>query len=338
MNNLYKDKSLKDFNTFGFDINSKYYFSGKSEKDIRNLVFSDIMRKEKYFIIGCGSNLLFRGDYDGIIISVDIPGLRIIEKTDTDIIVEAGAGENWHDFVSKCVDSDYYGLENLALIPGKVGAAPVQNIGAYGVEQKDFFHSLTAFDIENFETVELSYHDCKFDYRDSVFKHEMKNRLIVTAVRYKLSLIPNINITYKDISEEIEKAGIINPNSKYVFDAVCRIRNRKLPDPLKFGNAGSFFKNPIVTNQQYNDLKTKYPEMPSYNNPLGKKIPAAYLIEKAGLKGYRVGDCGVSPNHALILINYGRAKGEEMYQFSESIIDKIRDEFDIQLEREVIVI
>ncbi len=338
MLNLAKDFSLRRHNTFGVDAYTKYYLSAKSITDIRNLVFSGIMRKEKYFIIGGGSNLLFRKNYEGLIISVDIPGIKVIEKSDTYVIIEAGAGELWHNFVEKCVNSDYYGLENLALIPGKVGAAPVQNIGAYGAEQKDFFHSLTAFDINNFKEVNLSYDDCNFAYRDSSFKNEFKNKLIVTNVRYKLSLIPQINTSYKDIADEIKKAGVINISSKFVFDTVCKIRNKKLPDPTQFGNAGSFFKNPIIDEKLYLKLKTQYPDMPAYNNPTGKKISAAYLIEKAGLKGSRVGEVGISPTHSLILINYGKAKGEDIYNFSEMIIRKIKQQFEIDLEREVIVV
>jgi UDP-N-acetylmuramate dehydrogenase len=338
MLNLSQDFSLLQYNSFGIDAYTKYFYSVKSVADIRNLVFSDIMRTEKHFVIGSGSNILFKNDYEGLIISVDIHGLKVVEKSDTYIIIEAGAGENWHNFVEKCVNSDYYGLENLALIPGKVGAAPVQNIGAYGAEQKDFFHSLTAFDIDNFQEVELSFDDCHFAYRDSIFKHIYKNKFIVTAVRYKLSLIPDVNISYKDILDEIEKTGIINPNSKFIFNTVCKIRNKKLPNPSIYGNAGSFFKNPIIDKRHYNKLKSLYPDMPSYVNSAGKKIPAAYLIEKAGLKGSRVGEVGVSPNHSLILINYGRAKGEDIYNFSEMIIQTVKKKFDITLEREVIVV
>ena len=331
--------SLKALNTFGIDAKADYFVEINYPGDLKKLVENDIFKTNKYFILGSGSNVLFSGDYKGLIISINLKGMQIKKSTDAYLIVEAGAGIIWHDFVKTCVKSQWYGPENLALIPGKVGAAPVQNIGAYGMEQKDIFHSLSGFDIKAKEFRTLPKEECKFGYRDSIFKNELKNQFIVSSVTYKLSKVKKLNLSYKALSDEVNKFCIENPDLQYIFDAVCRIRKSKLPDPEQIGNGGSFYKNPVIDEKHYLDLQKKHPSIPSYKLDGNKhKIPAAWLIEESGWKGKNMGDAGVYPKHALILVNYGNASGKDILFLAEGICKSVREKFGIDLEKEVLVV
>lgn len=330
---------LKKLNSLGINVQSKYFVSINGFNEIKPLSQSEIFQKEKKFFLGGGSNLLFLNDFDGLIVHNQIKGLKIVESDKNYVIFDVGAGENWHNFVKLCLNNKYFGLENLALIPGNIGSAPVQNIGAYGVEQKDFFVSCQGYDLEKEKFRTLNFNECKFGYRDSVFKNELKDKFIITYVRYKLSKTDKVNISYRALSEELSKNEITTPTPQNVFDTICRIRREKLPNPDLIGNAGSFFKNPVVTIDKFNYLKTKFNEIPGFASKNGDvKIPAAWLIEQCGWKGRRIGDAGVYDKHSLILVNYGNATGREIFNLSEQIIESVKTKFEIELDREVLIV
>ncbi len=335
---ILKNYSLKKLNTFGVDARAERFVSIKNPEQIIRLLDSGELEHNRKLILGGGSNILLAGDFPGLVISVDIKGIRMVKIDGGEVLLEVGAGEIWHDFVTICVKNKYYGVENLALIPGKVGAAPVQNIGAYGVEQDSMFVSLKGINIESGEELEFSKDDCRFGYRDSIFKNELKDKIIITRVYYKLSKEEKINLSYKALQDEVNKFVVAEPDLEYVYNAVIRIRNRKLPDPNKIGNAGSFFKNPVISKVKYNELKEKFPGIPGYEALQGVKTSAGWLIEQCSWKGKRKGDAGVYDKHALILVNYGNATGEEIYNFSEEIRQSVLDKFGFNLEREVNVI
>jgi UDP-N-acetylmuramate dehydrogenase len=333
-----QDFSLKRFNTFSIDVKSKYYASLKTNEEIAELFNSKVFNENPYFILGGGSNILFKDDYEGLIIQIEQNGLIKIDDFDNKFLIEVSAGHNWHEFVAYCLKNNLYGLENLALIPGKVGAAPVQNIGAYGIEQKDYFYSLKGFDLQNKTFTELNKDDCKFGYRDSIFKHELKDRFIITSVKYKLDKSFRPNLSYKELDDEIKKSD--NPtNPQSIFETVIKLRQSKLPDPKILGNAGSFFKNPIISEKSFEELKSKYSNIKGFEIQSGDyKLSAAWMIESNGWKGKRLGDAGVYEKHALILINYGNAKASDILELSDKISQSVYDKFNVILEKEVIVI
>lgn len=336
---IFNDFNLNDYNTFGIDCIAKYFVTINSDKDLEELTKQEIFQKNKFFILGCGSNILFKDNFDGLIILINIKGVRAISQTDESVLIEAGAGEKWHDFVTSAIENNFFGIENLALIPGSVGAAPVQNIGAYGVEQKEFFHSLKGFNLktERYET--LTSRECNFGYRNSVFKKELANNFVITEVCYELNKIPHVNYGYKDLQAEFQAKGISEPTPRDIFDAICKIRTAKLPDVNELGNAGSFFKNPVISSEKFSELKSYYPEIKGFEQNEGSvKVSAAWLIEKAGWKGYREKDAGVSSKHSLVLVNYGNAKGNDILNLSEKISEDVRQKFDIELKREVLVV
>lgn len=334
-----KNKSLKNFNTFGIEAKASYYYSLESEEDVFSLLQSDEFQTNDKFVLGGGSNLLFTKDFEGLIIDNNIKGIKFIKADAESIILESGAGESWHDLVELCVKNRAYGIENLALIPGKVGSAPVQNIGAYGVEQKDFFHSLKGIMLSTGEKIELSRDDCRFGYRDSIFKNELKNDFIVTSVQYKLNRRWEANRKYAELDKALSSFSFIEQDAEYVFNTICRIRLSKLPDYKILGNAGSFFKNPVISNSEYANIKANHSELIGFNTGKDQiKLSAAKLIDSCNWKGKRFGDAGVYEKHALILVNYGNAKGSEILKLSEDIISSVKDKYDIDLEREVIII
>jgi UDP-N-acetylmuramate dehydrogenase len=335
---ILKQYNLKKHNTFGIPAIAEYFVSIKSEEDLLELVESPIFIENKRFVLGSGSNVLFSKDFDGLIISIDIKSYKIIDSDNDYVIIEAGAGEQWHDLVTLSLNNNYYGLENLALIPGKCGAAPVQNIGAYGIEQKDFFFSLDGFDITTKENRTLDKNQCLFSYRDSIFKHELKNNFIVTSVQYKLSKSFTPNLSYKELANELEKVTV-KISGKDVFDCVCKLRTSKLPDYNHQGNAGSFFKNPIICAEHFDAIKIKYPDLNGYANPNDTyKISAGWLIEKAGWKGKSIGNAAVSDRHALIIVNQGNATGAEIIHLANQITSDVKKLFHVNLEKEVIII
>lgn len=328
--------SLKNLNTFGIEVSARFFTALSSLEDIRE--FSKLKKFENTpkFILGGGSNVLFTRDFDGVILKNDLKGIKLLKENEEFYYVKAGGGENWHQFVLHCIRNNYAGIENLSLIPGNVGASPMQNIGAYGIEIKDVFHELEAIHIHSGKIDIFSNKDCRFGYRESIFKLELKNEYIITSATYKLRKKPVFNISYGAIEQELEKMGINELSIAAISQAVCNIRSSKLPDPAKIGNAGSFFKNPIIQKAVFSKLINKYTDMPAYPQPDGTvKLAAGWLIEKCGWKGERFGDAGVHINQALVLVNYGNAGGNEIYELSGKILRSVKEKFGVELEREV---
>ncbi|RCH55609.1 UDP-N-acetylenolpyruvoylglucosamine reductase [Mucilaginibacter hurinus] len=330
--------SLKHFNTFGIDVNAKYFVEINRKEELQELFADPQWLQIPRLVLGGGSNMLLVNDFNGLVIRINIRGIEHRVNGDS-AIVEAGGGEVWNDLVNFCVDHNLSGMENLSLIPGSVGASPIQNIGAYGVELKDVFESCEAFEIATNTFRNFGKSDCKFGYRDSVFKTELKGQYIITSVKFKLSLEPQLKLTYGAISEELANRGINTPTIKDVSKVVSAIRVSKLPDPTTIGNAGSFFKNPVIPVEKFALLKTIHPDVVNY--PAGEgfiKLAAGWLIEQCGWKGKVVGNTGTWKNQALVLVNHGGATGEEVLAFSSQIIDSVYSKFGVLLEREVNII
>lgn len=328
-------KSLLPYNTFRIDVKAKYFVEVSSIDDLHALLKTDEFLNNDRFILGGGSNLLLTKDFNGLVIRLGIKGIKVCEE-DNDVYVEAGAAEVWNDFVQYTVQRGYAGLENLSLIPGTVGASPIQNIGAYGVEMKDCFYSLEAFNLETSELQKFSKAQCKFSYRESIFKHELKNKYLITSVTFKLSKTPNLKLHYGAIEEELLKRNISTPTIVDVAKVVSEIRVSKLPDPSTIGNSGSFFKNPIIESSEFEQLKKQFPDIVNYPSSDGKvKLAAGWLIEQCGWKGKQIGNVGTWKNQALVIVNHGNASGKEVYDFSELIIQSVFERFGVSLEREV---
>ncbi|MBD98596.1 MAG: UDP-N-acetylenolpyruvoylglucosamine reductase [Verrucomicrobia bacterium] len=333
--------SLRKYNTFGIEATADDFVEINSTTQAIDFFSTEETLHKKHLILGGGSNILLRGDFNGLVIKNSILGIDVIEENETEVTLKVGAGENWHDFVLFCLKNGYYGLENLSLIPGNVGASPMQNIGAYGVEVKEFISTVIAVEIANGNIRAFNKQECHFDYRSSIFKTLHRGKYFIVAVHFKLSKIPFVKIEYGAIRQQLEAKRIdvnqIHP--KDVSDAVIEIRKRKLPNPIEIGNAGSFFKNPIVSSDKRNELLKHYEDLPSFAvSKVEYKLAAGWLIEKAGWKGHRKGDCGVHEHQALVLVNYKNATGEEIYQLSEEILQSVKRKFEIVLEREVNII
>ncbi|MFC4269029.1 UDP-N-acetylmuramate dehydrogenase [Polaribacter marinivivus] len=334
--NIEENISLKNYNTFGIDVTAKRFICIDSVYQLQEL-----LKVEKdIFLISGGSNMLLTKDIEKLVVHIDIKGVSIDHENENEVFLTVNAGENWHEFVLWCVDNNYGGLENLSLIPGNVGTCPIQNIGAYGVEVKDTITKVEALHIEKGKLVQFSNEECKFGYRNSIFKNEVKGKYIITSVSFKLTKQNhNFNTSYGAIETELTSKNIAKPNLKNISDAVIAIRKSKLPDPKEIGNSGSFFKNPVITKAHFLTLQKTYPEIPSYivsENQV--KVPAGWLIEKAGFKGKRFGDFGVHKKQALVLVNYNNATGKDIYNLAETIQKEIKSKFDIKLEIEVNVI
>lgn len=332
---LLQNHSLQPFNTFGIAVKAKFFAEIKSAEDLTTLFKDPAVKDYKLLILGGGSNMLFIKDYDGLVVKISIKGISV--KTDgDDVLVTAGAGEVWDSLVKYCVDEGYAGIENLTLIPGTVGASPIQNIGAYGVEVKDVFESCTAFEIATGKIKTFTKADCEFGYRESVFKGRLKGQYIITSVTYRLSAKPNLQTHYGAINAELERRGIAEPTIADVSEVVAAIRVSKLPDPSTIGNAGSFFKNPVIEKVQFDSLLYQFPDIPHYPAANEKiKLAAGWLIESCGFKGVIDGNTGTWANQALVLVNHGGATGQEVYIFSEKIIATVHEKFGVLLEREV---
>lgn len=332
---IQENVSLKPYNTFGIDVNAKYFVSITTLGELHELINSS-SHQSKLFI-GGGSNILLTRDIDALVVHLNLKGIEITSENETSVIVKVAAGENWHDFVMWCVDKNYGGIENLSLIPGNVGTAPIQNIGAYGVELKDVFVQCEALELASNVIQTFANDVCQFDYRNSIFKNEVKGQYIITSVSLKLNKPPHqLSLAYGAIRDELEKSGIVNPTITDVSNTVIAIRQSKLPDPLKIGNSGSFFKNPIIEMSQYHKLIKQFQDVPHY--PISEKqvkIPAGWLIEKAGFKGKTFGNYGVHKQQALVLVNYGGASGEEIFKLSQLIQQTVERLFAIKLEAEV---
>ncbi len=337
--NIEYDKSLQHYNTFGIDVSARYFAEIKSLEDYRILINDPELKKEKKLILGGGSNILFTKDFDGLVIKNSLNGIDVIKEDAYNVWVRAAAGEIWHPFVLFCVERKLAGLENLSLIPGQVGAAPMQNIGAYGMEVKDTCDSVEAIHLETGVSIIFNNEDCEFGYRESIFKHRYKDQLLITAVTFRLNKIFKPKISYGDIRLTLEEMRAEEITIKAVSDAVIKIRSSKLPDPKDIANAGSFFKNPVVAKRSFNGLIKKHPLMPNFPQKNGMvKVPAGWLIEQCGWKGKVVGRTGVHKLQALVLVNYGGATGNEIYTLSLEIQKSVREKFEIEIVPEVNVI
>ena len=332
---LEKNVSLLTYNSFHLDVRASEFVSVKSLLDLEEV----LREKNPLLILGGGSNLLFAKSVEGLVLKIDIGGIEEVKEDHLHIYVRVGAGENWHDFVTYTMNRNWGGLENLSLIPGKVGAAPIQNIGAYGVELKDSFFELEAYDRKDHKVYTLGVNDCRFGYRDSIFKSSEKGRYVILNVTFILRKTPVLHTSYGAIREELKRMGVGSPTIQDVSQAVIRIRRSKLPDPSEIGNAGSFFKNPVVDQEKFIALSQTYAEMPAYpHEDKSVKLAAGWLIEQCGWKGYRKGDAGVHKDQALVLVNYGKASGKEILELSEKIESSVFRKFAIVLEREVNIV
>ncbi len=336
--NLLENYSLKKLNTFGIDASAKYFLEVNSVADVQAFLEDKKINTELRLILGGGSNMLFTKNFDGVVVKNCIKGIELLKEDSENYYVKAGAGESWHGFVMNCINNNYAGVENLSLIPGSVGAAPIQNIGAYGVEQKEVFFELEAIDLKEKKSVTINKSDCQFGYRDSIFKREAKGKYIIASVTFKLFKKPKLNTSYGAINQEMEKMGVKEISIATISQAVCNIRKSKLPNPEVLGNAGSFFKNPTISAEQFQAIKKKFPDLVAYPSDVNFKLAAGWLIEQCGWKGKHVGNTGVHKDQALVLVNYGNANGSEVFELSGKIMESVKEKFNVELEREVVVV
>ena len=333
---IQKNISLKSYNTFGIDVKARSFVSIDSSSDLKEV----IAKNHDFFILSGGSNMLLTKDIEQLVIHLNLKGKEVIKETDEHVFIKVKAGENWHEFVLWCIDDNFGGIENMSLIPGNVGTAPIQNIGAYGVELKDTMYELEALEVKTSNITTFKNSECEFDYRNSIFKNHAKDKYIITSVTFKLTKTNHtINSSYGAIQSELDKHGITDPTIKDISNAVIAIRQSKLPDPSELGNSGSFFKNPVIVKHQFRQLQHKYPKVPYYVvSETEVKVPAGWLVEQCGFKGQRFGDAGVHKNQALVLVNYGNATGQEIFELSKKIQKAVKDTFNIDLEAEVNII
>lgn len=328
--------SLRHLNTFGLDADARYFVNVSSVDELTAVLRDPVWKGIPKFILGGGSNILLTQDIDALVIHPGIKGINVLEETEETVTLEVGAGEVWHDFVMHCVDNGYGGVENLSLIPGTVGAAPMQNIGAYGVEIKSVIESVEAVDIESGQKRVFSNAECEFGYRESIFKKALKHQYVITGATFRLSKKPVLNAAYGDVQKTLQEMGAKNPTIRDISEAIMQIRRSKLPDPAEIGNAGSFFKNPEIPVAQFAQLRETFPEVPGY--PVDAetvKVPAGWLIERAGWKGYREGEIGVHARQALVLVNYGGGTGAQIKALAEKIQASVAERFGIRLNAEV---
>ena len=332
---IFSNYDLTKLNTFGVEASAKSFVEISDEKDILELFSTKEFKDNEKLFLGGGSNILFTKDFDGIVILNKLKGIEIMKEEENDVYVRSMGGEYWHDLVLFAVDKGHWGIENMALIPGTVGASPVQNIGAYGVELKDILFNVEAYAIENGEKKTFSKEECRLGYRDSIFKNELKGKYFISALTLKLNKKENFNINYKALEEYFKKNNLQAKNLKDVSDAVVNIRQSKLPDPKDLGSAGSFFKNVYVDDKKINELKEKYIDMPSFKEGDLNKIPAGWLVEVCGWKGKRVGNVGVYEKQALVLVNHGGATGQEIKNLALEIMDSVKQKFGLEITPEV---
>jgi UDP-N-acetylmuramate dehydrogenase len=334
-----KNVSLKDRNTFKLNVKCDFFAEVRTQKALESLRHVSPYQNSEWFILGGGSNVLFTRNPEKPIVKISIPGVKVFPGPGNDVLVKAGAGVVWHDLVLWTLDNKIYGLENLSLIPGQVGAAPIQNIGAYGVELKDVFETLEVFNYVDGSTFTMDEFDCGFGYRTSVFKSGIKKPHIITSVTFRLSRTPKLNLDYGDIRATLSAMSVTQPTPLDVSKAVISIRSSKLPNPAELGNAGSFFKNPEITQSHFEDLKKNLPDIPGFATSRNKvKVPAGWLIDRLGWKGYRSGDAGVHVNQALVLVNYGSADGNDIFMLADNIKKSVKEAYQIELETEVNII
>lgn len=344
-----KSKSLRAYNTFGIDVSARYFAEITNVEDIRQLMGKDIFKENELLVLGGGSNILFTQDVNALVLKNSIPGISVVKEDEKFVWVRSGSGENWHGLVLWCIENNYGGIENLSLIPGLAGAAPMQNIGAYGVEVKDVLETVEALHVESGELRQFTNAQCRFGYRESIFKHEAKGKYIITGITLRLQKTDEqgtgyiFKTSYGDIKNQLAEKGVYHLSLRSVSDAIISIRNSKLPNPAEIGNAGSFFKNPVIGKLQYEQLVARYPLMPNYpatseDGTDVYKIPAGWLIEQCGWKGKRVGSTGSHVRQALVLVNYGGATGGEILALSKQIQQSVMDKFGIGIETEVNIV
>ncbi|MDX5339540.1 MAG: UDP-N-acetylmuramate dehydrogenase [Cyclobacteriaceae bacterium] len=333
--NIQENISLKPYNTFGFDQNARFFVVVSTLEELKEALRFAESENLEIFILGGGSNILLTQDLESLVIKLEIKGIELLKEDSEQVWVKSGAGENWHDFVLYAIEKDWAGIENLSLIPGTVGASPMQNIGAYGVEIKDVFESLEALNRKTLELEVFDAESCQFGYRESVFKHELKGQYIICSVTFRLNKRPVFHTSYGAIQETLSKNSIESLSIRAISDAVIEIRQSKLPDPKQIGNSGSFFKNPTVSLEKYETLKNQYPTIPGYPLEEGVKLAAAWLIEQAGWKGYKRGQIGVHDKQALVLVNHGKGKGLELKKLAQEIQHSVFEKFGIKLQPEV---
>ncbi len=332
--------SLKPYNTFGISANARYFCEVESVDELQSLISSEIFQSQPHLILGEGANILFTKDFEGLVVKPAIKGIELVRETDDEVFVKAYAGELWNDLVLFCCEKKWNGLENLAYIPSSVGAAPIQNIGAYGKEIKDVLYSLEALNLETQKIETFSHADCKFAYRESVFKHEYKGKYVICSLTFALSKIPKFNTDYTAVNEELKRLNVSELSAMSIATAITHIRKSKLPEPSEIGSAGSFFKNPTVSQVHFRLMKGFFPSVVAHpvepQNPNGDmKLSAAWLIENCDWKGFREGDAGVHTHQALVLVNYGNATGAEILNLSKRIIDSVKSTFGVTLTPEV---
>ncbi|MDK2772884.1 MAG: UDP-N-acetylmuramate dehydrogenase [Flavobacterium sp.] len=328
--------SLKNYNTFGIEASAQSFIEVTNEQELAQV----LKENQDIFVLGGGSNMLLTQNIEKLVVHVNLKGIEVVQEDEDFVWVKGNAGENWHEFVQWCITKDFGGIENLSLIPGNVGTTPIQNIGAYGVEIKDTMFSCEAMEIATQKVRTFTNAECKFAYRESIFKNELKGQFIITSVIYKLTKKNhNLNTSYGAIDAELVKMNIEKPTIKTISEAVIAIRSSKLPNPKDLGNSGSFFKNPIISKAQYDKAVEQFPEMPHYKVSDNEvKVPAGWLIEQAGFKGKRFGDAGIHKNQALVLVNYGGATGKEIYDLSKLIQKTVLEQFGVVIEAEVNII
>lgn len=330
---------LRPYNTFGINAQARYFAPFADLQQLQAVLQDDRWSSSPRMILGGGSNILFTKDFDGLLLKNELKGITVLREDEEHIFVKAGAGENWHRFVMYCIEHNYAGLENLSLIPGNVGASPMQNIGAYGVEIKDLFFELEAYHLQDNKVVTFTNPDCEFGYRESVFKKQYKGQFVILSVTYRLLKKPKFNTSYGAIEQELQHMGVTALSIQAISQAVINIRSSKLPDPAQIGNAGSFFKNPTIGAAQYEALKAEHPGLVAFPvENVHYKLAAGWLIEQCGWKGFRKGDAGVHAKQALVLVNYGNASGQEVYQLSQQVLDSVHEKFGVELEREVNIV
>ena len=337
--------NLQQYNSFGLDAMAKYFVEINDIQQLESLIASDVFKQEKRLILGGGNNVLFQDDvFEGLVILISIKGIEVLREDENEVIIRAQAGEDWPDFVKFTVCKGWYGLENLAHIPGKVGAAPVQNIGAYGMELKDSFLQCEAFELETGKTKVFGKEECRFGYRESIFKNELKGQFIITSVDFLLKKNAPLHLDYGNIKAYLEQNGIVNPTLQQLHNAICAIRDAKLPDVKQIGSAGSFFKNPVIEAAQFAALQKEFPNIPHYDEPNGKvKVPAGWLIEQTdpstssgtSWKGWRNEHVGVYDKQALVLVHYGGGKGRDIVELACKIQDSVEAKFGIRISPEV---
>jgi UDP-N-acetylmuramate dehydrogenase len=331
-----ENSSLQPYNTFGIAVNSDALLIIETVDELREALQDESLKNQSKLILGGGSNILFTQAVKGVVLLNQLKGIEIFKEDETTVYVKVGAGEVWHQLVMWAVEKGFGGIENLSLIPGSVGAGPMQNIGAYGVELKDSFYELEAMNLSTLEIQKFSAADCKFGYRESVFKNELKNQFFITSVSFQLSKNPQLNTSYGAISQELASRGIISPTVKDVSDAVISIRQSKLPDPKILGNSGSFFKNPEITKEHFEKLQQQHPNVVAYSTSTGNmKLAAGWMIEQCGWKGKVVGNTGSHKDQALVLVNYGGATGSEVYQLALDIKKSVFEKFGVEINTEV---